>query len=107
MAEGANVVDFATLTVSTTANSLTDGSPTLPDRANGCIIVTETDKIRWRADGTNPGSSTGVYMAAASSLTFDSWSSPRKNWRSVMKGLRFIRDTASTADAKLNIHYFD
>jgi len=102
-----NCIDFATLTVSTTANGLISGSPTIPSQAKGCIIVTETEKIRWRADGTNPGSSTGVYLAAASTLTFDSWSAPHNNWQSVLQNLRFVRDTASAADAKLNIHYFD
>ncbi len=102
MPEGTNCVGFQALVVSTTANGMT-----IPARANGCIIVTETDKIRWRADGTNPGSSTGVYCAAASTLTFDSWSAPRKDWKQVMRAIKFIRDTASAADATLQIHYFD
>ncbi len=102
MGTGANIVSFSVVTVSTTANGLT-----IPDRANGLIIVTQGDKIRWRGDGTIPDSDTGVYTAVASKLTFDSWSAPRKNWRSVMNNLRFIRDTASTGDAKLIIHYFD
>ena len=102
MGTGANIVKFETVVVSTTANRLT-----IPDRANGVIIVTQGDKLRWRADGSDPDSNTGVYYAVASTLTFDSWSAPRKNWRSVMKNLRFIRDTAASGDAKLVIHYFD
>jgi hypothetical protein len=107
MGEGANCVGFSTLTVSTTANGLTDVTGGIPSRAYGAQIVTETDKIRYRLDGTSPGSSTGVYLAAGSTITFDSWSAPRKDWKSVMRNLKVIRDTASAADAKLNIHWFD
>lgn len=104
--EGCNCVDFDTITVSTTAVDLEDGGlGAIPARAKGCLISIETDKVRWRADGTAPTSTVGHEQASASTLTFDSWSEPRKNWRSVLKLIQFIR--SGTNDAKLMIHYFD
>jgi len=99
-----NPVDYATLTVSSTAVSLlTDASPTLPSAAKGALITVETDQVRYREDGTAPTSSEGILLEAGDVLTYDSWTN-RENWRSVMKTVQFIR---VSTDATLKIQYYD
>lgn len=101
-----NCIDFATVTISTTAYNLVNhASPTLPSRAKGCVISIETDKVRWRSDGDAPSSTVGHEQAAASTLTFDSWSEPRNDWKQTLRAIQFIR--SGTNDAKLMIHYYD
>jgi hypothetical protein len=83
----------------------TSGGNTVPYQAKGCIITIETKPIRWRADGTDPTTGLGHSLAAGSSLTFDSWTSPYNDWYSVLKKLKFISSCSSTA--LLNISFFD
>ncbi len=105
----ANCVDYAALSVSSTAVTLlTDASPTLPAGAKGALITVETDAVRWRADGTAPTASEGTYISALGSLTLDSWTAgpqgQRNDWRSVLRAIQFIR---VTNDAKVKVHFFD
>lgn len=100
-----NVVDYAALTVSTTAVGFADATPAY---ANGQVnskavrrvfITSETDAVRWRADGTDPTSSEGHVMAVNTSLSFTG-----ANYRQLLRDIRFIR---VTSDATLRITYFD
>ena len=102
---GLNVIDFATLTVSSTAVSLADATPALTNNKIGgktvrrIFVTCETDAVRWRADGTAPTSSVGHVMAAASSLSFTG-----ANYKHLIANIQFIK---VTNDATLSITYFD
>jgi len=99
-----NCIDYSVMTVSNAALSLTSATPTLPDRARGCLITVETDQVRWRADGTAPTNTEGHLLEAGDVLSFNSWDAPGQNWRSILKAILFIR---VTNDAKLKISWFD
>lgn len=98
MAEAAlNSVGHQKLTVSSTAVGLTKPTGTRPRRA---IITVETDAVRWRADGTDPDSSTGIPQAASSRID---WTDPMADYSALIDKVKFIR---VTNDATLNIQYF-
>lgn len=100
-----NVVDYATLTVSSTAVSLADASPAYANgKVNGktvrrAFFTVETDAVRWRSDGTAPTTTEGHVMAVNTSLSFTG-----ANYRQLLKDIQFIR---VTSDAALKITYFD
>ncbi len=99
-----NPIDYATLTVSSTAVTLvTNASPTLPANAKGAIITVETDQVRYREDGTAPTSSEGILLNPGDVLTYDSWTSDDSK-RRILIAVKFIR---VTSDAALKIHYYD
>lgn len=84
----------------------TTGSPHgIPDGAKGCIITFTGAGVRWRADGTAPTTGVGHYQAANSVLTFDSWTAPGNDWRSILKKLEFSPSSSGTVT--LDISYFD
>lgn len=99
-----NCVDYATLTVSSSAVGLASASPALAAGAvsgttvTRAVITVETDQVRWRADGTAPTSAEGHLMNAGDSLNLTD-----DNYSSVLAAIQFIR---VTADAKLKITYF-
>lgn len=95
-----NCVDYATLTVGSTAVGLDSANPALTAGATviGAIITVETDQVRWRADGTAPTSAEGHLMNVGDVLNLTD-----KNYSSFLTNLKFIR---VTADAKLKITYF-
>ena len=103
--EALNVIDFATLTVSSTAVGCADATPAYANgKVNGQIvrrmlITSETSETRWRADGTDPSSSEGHIYAKDSTLSFTG-----ANYRMLLKNIRFI---ATGDDATLKITYFD
>lgn len=100
-----NVVDFATITVSSTAVSLADATPAYSNgKVSGktvrrALFTVETDAIRWRADGEAPTASEGHNLAVNGSLIF-----VEANYRNVLANIQFIR---VTNDAALKITYFD
>ncbi len=99
-----NCLDYATLTVSSTAVDLTSASPAinstgLATRVKRAIITVETDQVRWRADGTAPTASEGHLLSPGDNLQF-----LNKNYETVLNNLKFIR---VSADAALKISYFD
>lgn len=99
---GTNVVDFATLTVSSAVvNLIDDASPSLTAGATvrRALITVEDDQIRWRADGENPSSSEGHRLNSGDVLDFTG-----ANFKSVLKKIKFIR---VTSNAKLKITYFE
>lgn len=101
--EARNVVDYATLTVSSTAVDLEDASPTITAGSTvrrAVITLDNGGSIRWRADGTAPTSSEGHLMNPGDSLTFMD-----ANYRMFLRQIQFIRSTSS--DGNLKITYFD
>ena len=101
MAQGMNVIDYATLAVDQAAVDLiADGSPALPDAAKRVFITCETAAVRWRADGTAPTANEGHMLAANDSISFTG-----ANYRQLLEKIEFIADTA-TAGA-LKITYYD
>jgi len=92
------VIDYATLTVSSTAVGLASGSPALPGNAKRMFITIETDAVRWRADGTDPTSSEGHPIVKDDSISFTG-----ANYRHLLENIKFIR---VTNDAKIDITYF-
>lgn len=100
--EARNLVDCATLTVSSSAVGLDDATPPLSDfgsKVKRVMISCNTDAVRYRADGTAPTATVGHPLAAAATLILmDS------NYESVLQNLQFIRQSG---DATLFISYFD
>lgn len=102
---GLNVVDFATLTVSSTAVDLGDASPALSaglvssKTVRRALMTVETDAIRWRADGTAPTASEGHKIAANGELSLTG-----ANYKQLLGAIQFI---AVSTDAALKITYFD
>ena len=100
---GLNQTARDVLTVSTTAVSLT-----LPAAPHGnpkhVLIYVANAPIRWRADGTAPTSTTGMYVAANTYLEFIE---PLWDYRSIITRIQFIRDTTAGADSTLEIAFFN
>ena len=98
-----NVVDYATLTVSSASAGvgLADASPTLTAEATvkRAVITVEDDQVRYREDGTAPSSSEGHLLNVGDTLQYLDG-----DYTSVLGNLLFIR---VTADAKLKITYYD
>lgn len=67
-----------------------DGSYQKPTFA---LIISETQGVRWRDDGTSPTASVGMPLAAGVPLQYDG----------DLNKIKFIQQTAS---AKLNIIYY-
>jgi hypothetical protein len=102
--------DHEAITVSTSALGLTSTKITVVASIGGAVesqyqnvkhadealITTETDKVRFRLDGTNPTSSTGHELAAGDTLIVSGW----KN----IQAIRFIR--SGSADATLRCTYY-
>lgn len=66
---------------------------TPPQGATMALIVSETQGVRWRDDGTDPTASVGMPIAANAYLNYDG----------DLKRIKFIEQTAS---AKLNVSYY-
>lgn len=66
---------------------------TVPIGATYCVIVAETQAVRWRDDGAAPTSSVGMPLATGVALLYDG----------NLAEIRFIEQTAS---AKLNVSYY-
>lgn len=60
------------------------------------VIQAIGDKVRWRADGTAPTSSTGLRLSDGDILVYDG--DPTR--------IQFIKDTTAVATPTLFIHYF-
>ena len=102
----ANNIDYSTLTVTGSAQVLaTTCSPALPGAAKGAVIRLETAPIRWRDDGETVTTTEGHIMNIGDVLTFDSWTVPKNNWRSVLSRIQVIRTGATSG--KLKISWYD
>jgi len=82
-----------------------DGVGKIPGMAKGAIITCTGAGIRWRLDGTKSSTGTGHYQAANSVITFDSWTAPGNDWRSVLKKMKVSPSSSGTV--VLAISYFD
>ncbi len=72
---------------------------------NGAIMTVQVDQVAYRLNGVPvavAGSST--VLNVGDQLVFDSWTTPRNSWRTVMQKVQFIR---VTNDATLAIEWFD
>jgi len=93
---GINVVGYASLTVTDSAEPLVD----IPAKANRAFFTVETSGLRWRGDGTAPTSSEGHALAVNDSISFTG-----ANYRSMLDGILFITTTSDSA--VLKVTYFD
>jgi hypothetical protein len=66
----------------------------IPDRAAVAIIVTESQAVRWRDDGTAPTSTDGMHMAVLTPTVF----------KSNLNQLKFIELAAS---ATLHVSFYE
>lgn len=96
-----SVVDFATLTVSSTAVDLSDASPAYNagHTVTGFFATVEDANVRWRADGTAPTTTEGHVLYEGQTLEFVG-----RNYTDIVENIQFIRDDST--DAKLKITYF-
>lgn len=101
MAGGVNQIGAENLSVSTAAVALTGVTGMLPRHV---LIYVGTSPIRFRADGTDPDATNGMYVAAGSYID---WTNVDNDYLSMMNKVKFIRDTTAGADATLAVAYFD
>lgn len=92
-----SVIDYATLTVSSTAVGLADATPAITSAVTGAVITCEDDNIRWRSDGTVPTAEEGHLLLRDGALQFVDG-----NWREILNKIRFI---CTSTDAALKITY--
>ena len=105
---GVNNKDFSNLTVTDTAKVLSSScSPVMPAGAKGALITVETAAVRYRDDGETPVAAAGssTILNVGDVLTFDSWTYPGNNWRSVLRVIQFVR--AAGTSGILTIHWYD
>ena len=85
------VVDYATLTLSTTgAVTLTSASPainstTFKNKVKGALVTVETANVRWRTDGTAPTTSEGHLVYTGDVLDFTA-----RSWGTLLPLIQFI-----------------
>ena len=101
-----NPVDFSTMAAaSTAAKALSGASPALSGGTvsghaiRRFIITTETAACRWRADGTDPTTTTGHLAASTDTLSFTG-----ANYKSLASNLKFI---AVVSTCNFSISWFD
>ncbi len=96
MARNINVVDFATLTVTTAATVVsTLGTP--PTGAKSYVGVLEGNDIRARGDGTAPTTGAGVLVVNGSEIIFD---------QGEFENMQLINKN-TTASAVINGHFYN
>jgi hypothetical protein len=86
------------LTVTVTAGALAS-----PD-GNRALIYVGGAPIRWRADGTAPTATTGMFVPAGSYID---WTDPGGEYAAMIRHVQFIRDTTAAANATLAVSYFE
>jgi len=62
---------YLTLTVSSSAVSLADATPTIPENVQRCLIRCSGADVRIRDDGTAPTSSVGFPLVDGDTIWFD------------------------------------
>lgn len=100
MAGGVDQIGAENLTVGATAVALTGVTGKL---ARHLLIYVGGNPIRWRGDGTDPTSTTGMFVAAGSYID---WTNADDDFLSLLNKVKFIRDTTAAGDATLAIAYF-
>lgn len=102
-----NVIDYSTMTVSSTALTLASASPAMDVTAGTvggrtvrrALFTVEDAAVRWRGDGTAPTATEGHELADTDILTLI-----EANYEELLKNLQFIR---VSGDAKIKITFFD
>ena len=94
-----NQIGRESLSVTTSAA----GFASKPASARYAIIYVATSPIRWRADGTAPTSTTGMFVDNNKYIEFMELS---EGYSGVLRRIQFIRDSSAGADATLEIAYF-
>lgn len=91
------VLSFETITVSSTAIGATAATafPTAADSAIYAVFTTETNSLRWRADGIAPTAAVGHLVAASSTIEVCG--------TVTLKRFLMIR---TTSDATVSVTYF-
>lgn len=97
--ESLNQIGAENLTVAGTAVALSGVSGLKPAHA---LIYVGGGPIRWRADGTSPTSTAGMYAAAGSYID---WTDVVTNYRGLIENVEFIRTTGTSAT--LAVVYLD
>jgi hypothetical protein len=100
-----NCIGYSYLTVADTAIGLSSAVTKMPDGTQGALMTLETATVRWRADGTAPTSTTGHLVNIGDVLTFDSWTAPGNNWKSLLSKIKFIRTGGTSGELKIS--WFD
>ena len=102
-----NQTGFQNLTVSTASVGLT--MPTASARPRGALIYVASQPIRWRADGTDPTATVGMFVASGGYIEWLAPESPDlgPDYYGILSRVEFIRDTTATGDATLDVAYFD
>lgn len=67
------------------------------DRVRRVVIRTLNQPVCWRDDGTDPTSSTGMYLGSGDTLVYDA-TEPNE--------LKFIRASDATGDADVRVAYY-
>lgn len=92
-----------TLSVTTTAQSLTLPT-TVNARPTHILIHNDSDQpLRWQANGTAPTSTAGMLLRPRSFIDFTDFDVDYYHW---IINVQFIRDTLASANANLEIAYF-
>ena len=94
-----NQIGRESLSVTTSAA----GFASFPASARYAIIYVSTSPIRWRADGTAPTSTTGMFVDAGKYIEFMELT---EGYSGVLRNISFIRDSSAGANATLEIAYF-
>ena len=97
MAQVANSIGHQQLTVSSTSVGLTLPTGKQPNHA--LIQCGATGAVRWRADGTAPTATVGMYLGPRGVIDFTGMS----NYSALISNIRFF---AESADTTLDIEYF-
>ena len=98
------VVDYATLTLSTTgAVTLTSASPainstTFRNKVKHALMTVETANVRWRTDGTAPTTTEGHLAYTGDVLDFTG-----RGWGTLLPLIQWIAESGAP---KLKITYF-
>lgn len=67
---------------------------TVPAGTTMCLVIPQTQAVRWRDDGTDPSATVGQPLGVGSELVYTAGSLPR---------LKFIQQAAS---ATINVTYY-
>lgn len=93
-----NQIGWEVLTVSTSAVTLTPGT------AKHALIRVTGAPVRWRADGTAPTATVGMF---ADINQFIEFMEVHDTYSGILRSIQFVRDTSAGSDASLEVAYFD
>ncbi len=107
MAGGQNNIDYGSITVSdATVKTLASITGGIPTGAKGALMTIDQKALRMRDDGTDPAADEGHLLNVGDVLTFDSWSVPKAQWKSVFPRMKFIPAVAGTT-GYVRISWYD